>query len=367
MFLNKKYSELGRLKNSQTQLADDFGEFPPKPLLSGDLPHLFKVKVDSRFKSFAVKVRLCFSCVFLKRKYSFYGVDKEALIINNELTEISEDFKFYDFYEAVTALPLYAKVVALFFLPILLAVFILVSLYSLVIFFYKTSFSLFSTWDSFGSFSGVNAILSSGVPELNISNAGLKLESEDIKAIVSHEHIHYLQYLDCISRSSFLWGGRVVNGHLLFSEAKDSDKKMSSYYFAEHEVEARLHELVVNYYRRYDCLPLDILGLASLVFKSAPVFVAESLGLQGEKVLRWKERNKKSLPHCRSLVVGSDVVMMCESIKSEKEGVRYVYEVLPIFYARLLRYYGDESASQKFSEKIIRPNFYDQLYGGTLS
>lgn len=116
MFLKKKYSELGKLKNSQTQLADDFGEFPPKPLLSGDLPHLFRIKADSRFKSFAVKVRLYFLCVFLKRKYSFYGVDERVLMINNELAEISEGFKlkFYDFYEAVMVLPLYAKVVTFF-------------------------------------------------------------------------------------------------------------------------------------------------------------------------------------------------------------------------------------------------------------
>lgn len=234
-------------------------------------------------------------------------------------------------------------------------------------FFYKTSFDLFSTWDSLGSFGGVSAILSPDVPELKISGAGLKLGPEDLKAIISHEHVHYLQYLDCIDRKSYLWARRVSNGHLLFSKAKTFDKKVSDYFFAEHEVEARLHELVINHYRRCNCLPLDIAGLASLVFKSAPVFFVESSGLQNEKVLRWKERNTKSLPYCRSLVIGSDVMFMCQSIKGEKEGVKYVYEVLPIFYARLLRYYGDESASQKFSEQIIRPNFYDQLYGGTLS
>lgn len=368
MLVNKRYFELGRLKNSQEQLMDDFGEFPPKPLLSGNLPHLFKIKAGSRLKTFAVSVRLFFLCVFLNKKYIFYGVDKRFLLINNELSELSGclRLRFFGFYEAVMVLPLYAKIVALSLLPIFLAVFILVSAFSLVLFFCKISLNLFSTGDSFGSFSGVNAVLSSKVPELEISNAGLRLGAEDIGAIVSHEHVHFLQYLDCVSRCSYLLGRRVINRHLLFSDVKDSDDKMSDYFFAEHEVEARLHELVVNYYRRHKCLPLDILGLASLVFKSVPVFFSKSSGLQSEKMLRWKEMNKKNLSYCRSLMIGSDVLMMCESIKSEKEGVRYVYEVLPIFYARLLRYYGDEIASQQFSEKIIRPNFYDQLYGGTM-
>lgn len=59
--------------------------------------------------------------------------------------------------------------------------------------------------------------------------------------------------------------------------------------------------------------------------------------------------------------------MMCEAVKDSDSGLRYIYEVLPVFYSRLLRYYGDENASRKFSDQIIRPNFYDQLYGGIAS
>jgi hypothetical protein len=32
-------------------------------------------------------------------------------------------------------------------------------------------------------------------------------------------------------------------------------------------------------------------------------------------------------------------------------------------YGNLLRYYGDEAASESYLKDIDRPNFYDELYG----
>jgi hypothetical protein len=160
---------------------------------------------------------------------------------------------------------------------------------------------------------------------------------------------------------------KVKNGHLIFFENVDGDKKLSNYWFSEHEVEARLHELVINYYRKFNCLPMDIQEMALLFFTSSPVLSAEFPGYGSGKSLRWKKRkkNKKAISHYRSIVISESVTGMCESLKCETSSVRYVYEVLPVFYSRLLRYYGDLDASQRFSDQIIRPNFYDQLYGGT--
>lgn len=367
MVFKKKYSELGGIKTSQAQLAEDFGEFPPRPLRSDGLPFEFRVTSGGQLKFFINLMKLLFSCVFLGKKYDFYGVDKEILLIIDNLLGFANDckIKISDFKKEFLASPLYAKGVFVILSPVVLLFVILAFFYSLVFLMIKNSRKLFSFQDCYGSFNSLDAFLSCKTPELNISKVGLKLDIEDIKAVISHEHIHYLQHLHGIREHDYLCKRKINNGYLLFSEAEVFDGRMSGYFFAEHEVEARLHELVVNYYRRYRCLPLNICEMVSLVFKSAPVFASEVPGSQSDKILKWRGMIKKNLPGCRSLVIGSDIMMMCQSIKSEKEGVRYIYEVLPIFYSRLLRYYGDDDASRQFSEQIMRPNFYDQLYGGT--
>ncbi|WP_417421278.1 hypothetical protein [Halomonas sp.] len=196
---------------------------------------------------------------------------------------------------------------------------------------------------------------------------GLKLEEGDLKAIVSHEHIHYLQYLDNVFMKNETSNRKIKNGSLIFSESSGVDKMISSYLFAEYEVEARFHELIVNYYRKYNHLPLSIHGMVSLVFQSPSVLAAEFPGYKTEQLSRWKIQkiNKKVLSSYRSDVISVDIMIMSESFKDKNASVRYMYEVLPIFYSRLLRYYGDSEASRRFSNQIVRPNFYDQLYGGT--
>lgn len=43
-------------------------------------------------------------------------------------------------------------------------------------------------------------------------------------------------------------------------------------------------------------------------------------------------------------------------------GFRFVTEVLPVMYANLIRYYGDNLLSEKVMSQVRRPNLYDELY-----
>ena len=114
-------------------------------------------------------------------------------------------------------------------------------------------------------------------------------------------------------------------------------------------------------------MPSNIDQLSKVLFQSVSFLVADCAD-QSLASKRWLRRikNKKSYSLHRSVEISLDVTRMCEEVKDSESGLKYVYEVLPVFYSRLLRYYGDNDASCKFSDQVIRPNFYDQLYGGAI-
>lgn len=174
-----------------------------------------------------------------------------------------------------------------------------------------------------------------------------------LASILSHEHIHLLQH-----RSTHAPGKHLDNPAGIISD-KQRDNPFTQYLFQGIEVEARLHEVVVSYYRCNRQLPLTFDGFIELLAGSEKIteFLIYSDGCNGEsidmKVNKYMDRDPK-------LTEQLDFTILY--VKDELRP-RFVNEVLPVMYENLIRYYGDDEAANAFGSQIARPNLYDELYG----
>ena len=179
---------------------------------------------------------------------------------------------------------------------------------------------------------------------------------------ISHEHIHLLQHLN--NDPSFIYK-EVVNLDLLLD--KDNiDKKSLVYLLDKEEVEARLHEFVLSYYRHFKELPLNIEGLLNLLHscKELDKFIEECFilnELSGPFTIESSEEY-----NIRNNAIAIDIKHILLFMKNDEIALKYILEVLPVMYSNLLSYYGDEESSKAFKRQIYRPNLYDRLYSSTV-
>jgi len=171
--------------------------------------------------------------------------------------------------------------------------------------------------------------------------------------IVSHEHIHLLQHRNPENHSR-----HVREPQDLLSDDGWADSFLL-YILEKKEVEARLHESVLSFYRAYHSLPTTTPGFLALLASSESIggLVNNILATGGinfnRKTGKHSEREARPVEHLGWVLM---------AIKTPELQRRYITEVLPVMYGNLLRYYGDEVASRSFLNDISRPNYYDELY-----
>jgi hypothetical protein len=171
---------------------------------------------------------------------------------------------------------------------------------------------------------------------------------------ISHEHIHLLQHKDSEGHA------RSARSPETLLTPKGLAAPFLLYLLEKKEVEARLHESVLSFYRFH---------------KRLPVTVPEFLGLlaasrQYGEVVRWAldqsgvgfDREVEAYPE-REDMYAEQLEFILIYIRTPELTCRFLTEVLPVMYGNLLRYYGDEAASESYLKDIDRPNFYDELYG----
>jgi hypothetical protein len=186
-----------------------------------------------------------------------------------------------------------------------------------------------------------------------VAKAGL-----DAASTISHEHIHLLQHKDehIMAASRYV----IWPDHQLFTEHARAHEMLPhiKYVLQRNEVEARLHELVVSFYRAHKNLPLSAPSFLALLAASKQLgwLVSETLMLAnvdfGPVFAEFIERDKMQ---------ARDLERVLSSMPDELM-LRFITEVLPVMYGNLLKYYGDDVVSRKFLSQISRPNFYDELY-----
>lgn len=171
---------------------------------------------------------------------------------------------------------------------------------------------------------------------------------------VSHEHIHLLQHKNTESHS------RHVRSPQDLLSQKGLAEPFLLYLLEKKEVEARLHESVLSYYRTHEQLPVTVSAFLGLLASSQQfgwlvTGILEPLGVPFHRELKTY--------HEREAMFAEQLEWILIYIKTPELQYRYITEVLPVMYGNLLRYYGDDATSRSFFEDIDRPNFYDDLYG----
>jgi len=171
--------------------------------------------------------------------------------------------------------------------------------------------------------------------------------------IISHEHIHLLQHTnpECHSRN-------VRAPQELLSEEGRADPFLL-YTLEKIEVEARLHEVVLSFYRAHHHLPTTVSAFLGLLASGEIIgsFVTNILMSGGvsfhQETEKYPQREVGPVEHLGGILV---------EIKTPELRRRFITEVLSVMYGNLLKYYGDDGVSRSFLSDISRPNFYDELY-----
>lgn len=171
---------------------------------------------------------------------------------------------------------------------------------------------------------------------------------------ISHEHIHLLQHYDLEAHS------REARSPEILLNEKGAGEPHLLYILQKREVEARLHESVLSFYRVHRRLPMTVPEFVRMLASSKRLgeFVNIALQSTGERIDQEGER----YPEREDFMV-EQLEFILISSKTPDLSRRFIVEVLSVMYGNLLRYYGDIAASRKLLDEIERPNLYDELYG----
>lgn len=359
IFFSKKYSKV-RIR-SVDQLKDDFGSFPPKPLNciepKNHLDIITVSKIGYLIYSFGMVVRVS-------------GADKsrvsEALRDNPQLTQtvlslkksrdsisdLKKEFKSLNKFQGAFLLLLFsvlAVVLSIFILPYFLYIY------------GRACRDILSEYPKFAGFF---------MPVLNDEFEFVLKHGQDpgrVEAVKSHEHIHLLQYISRRNLGYENTGLIRLNSPQDFLDEENSSKDYILYLFNLDETEARLHEVVLSYYRSVGELPKSVSEFIAMlrseegIFKVSNHYFSDGISLfEGCNIEchSFAARDRKLM---------RDLLFQILSLKDEDIQVRFISEVLPVMYGKLMGYYGDADSSVKFLESIPRPNLYDRFYGGVCS
>ncbi|WP_312164398.1 hypothetical protein [Massilia timonae] len=153
--------------------------------------------------------------------------------------------------------------------------------------------------------------------------------------ILAHEHLHLLQ-----QRSTVEGNKDPRDLHLILKEKWIKDREVV-YLFDRHEVEARLHELVLSYYRARAALPVSLDEFYEMLadWEEIGTYLVHTLAEAG---MQMEGTGNTFKP--RSKLFGTQLGAVLSGLKDSEATKQFVSEVLPVMYGNLLCYYGDVSA-----------------------
>lgn len=319
------------IKSSRKQLQDDFGDFPPTPLhcekLSGD----FKIHRVSLIGEIYKRSRIIHKLTKIS--------EEEFKNLSSDISEGRTYNEIIAFQDAVRTLSIGSK----WFGNILSQLMICRTISKKLIKQAKNK----STLKVKGYF---NPLLDNG------SQVVIKSRFNDKHwdaPVVSHEHIHLLQFRNPENHTpkaqlpdNFLSEEMRFDTHLL-------------YILEKKEVEARLHEVVLSFFRAHRHLPVTVTGFLGLIASCEHCGSLITTLLEDEKkpYVHYEEFPAREHKMAEQL----EEIFIC--IDRTEMACKFVTEVLPVMYGNLLKYYGSEEYSRSYMLEIKRPNFYDELYG----
>lgn len=323
-------------RRSNDQLTMDFGEFPPFPLKCIEKDSVVRIVR-------AAGIGGLLNCFQISRKLFFIGGSGPDVKIRSS---IESELTRYGAMELVRLLNIGTSRCPKTLRPLVVRAFMvgLVLLLTIVL-----SRMMYRRENGLGVFFPTDRF--SG--RISLTEKATRLKT-GIEPVLSHEHLHFLQHRDGEQHE------RVAKNLSQFIREKNHGNVTLLYILEKREVEARLHEMVLSWYRAKKELPLTPEGFLDILCAS-PCFyerVVEFLRMDGYAV-------GSDVTFCeeRDTMFSSQLGDAFAYMTDSQCQYRFVMEVLTVMYGNLLRYYGDEAASRRYLTDISRPNLYDSLYG----
>lgn len=315
-------------RSSQEQLRNDFGEYPPAPLLCGNLKSQFNVVrtrgVGDAWHDLLTNLRLLRLDEFESESLS---ADLVALVGAGTVRSLREGQRVL----GRAARPFGTLLLGIVFL--------------------KRVTKEALRGPSRPGVLGCYLPVFKDEGRIVIKTGHLKGASE--AHVVTHEHVHVLQH-----RDGQLLGEQVRSPETLLLD-DDFRNPFTLYLLGKSEVEARLHECVLSFYRTHQRLPTTLTGLLGLLAACNELSGVVTYGLE---IRSMQIDHELATYPARSASPVEQLAHVLLSIRTRELLSRYITEVLPVMYGNLLRYYGDDDASIAFLEGVERPNLYDSLY-----
>lgn len=342
--------------DSRQQLCKDFGEYPPKPLNTNETIFQFKIVYLNQFSVLIYNI---------KRDYNLY-FSQNNLIKNKDAIKKREEIKnsikiaYSEFKLSFDNLSKLIKICTLTLCIILSPLLIIYSLIKITGILYKITIGSIS---SAGHENAV-AFYMNGIGldnEINVKIKKIIKYNIDINYAISHEHLHLSQgklghqFISSLTEPFYLV--KVLN------ILEKNDNKFLNYLLMQHECEARLHEMVLSFYRQNGFLPTSYNEFIGLLISWSEYTTELKI------YFRKSDENSDYYPNYNDFLIrdertSREISYILNSIKDDAEIIiRFSQEILPVMYSNLLLYYGDELASKKMLESIPDTTLFYQVYG----
>lgn len=334
LFIFKHYRKTKKIK-SRDQLKSDFGEYPPLPLAHADTHHEINIVHAAGLGVIFDTFRVCLAILRVKVEK---GGARLACIeapggdnpLDGVTNAINRSLRNWNDKPRHLAL----QIIRIFFVVVMF---------------------VGAVWANWSNPNRLGMFYPTGRKRgLILIGDRFKRLNRNIEALISHEHLHFLQHVD---------------GDTFNDTPRNLDKILPEkyqglseilYVLKKTEVEARLHEIVLSYYRIHKHLPLTITEFYILLAKNSQLkdHIKDFV-----KFLNIDADESHPEYSSRDPELADDIRKIFRVFNDLEIEFRFVAEVLTVMYGNLIRYYGDDEASKALQSRINRPNLYDMLYG----
>lgn len=338
-------------KNSKSQLSLDFGEYPPNGIINQDVTTSFEeVSMRRHGHSYFIISKYLRSLKKKNNQQSIFNTYDDFSILEGIAEEAKEIVKPITNSNGIKKILNTILIVTIIFLI------------SIPMFFYITYkvFGLIFRKSKSSKNFGYFLPITKGEYEIIINRHVINKAKKDIEPVISHEHIHMLQHFNKSSNNGFsLFDTSLKKPSLIFQECYQENKQLL--YLADcNELEARLHELFLSFYRKHKFLPTSINDFYLMIISNHNLnkIFRDTDFYFGLKI---KPENLYNIRDFQSERELEDIFL---TMNSKDTMIKFLMEVISVMYGKLLEYYGDKEASLRFLAQIQGPTLYDRLYQG---
>jgi hypothetical protein len=325
------------------QLRQDFGDFPPMLLAGAKVSFEYERVVTTRLGYRLLLILFAIQIFFRIRKssevnssdspYDSYGLVDVTVKFANALSSCKRDFK------GLSVIP---KAIIGLILVVLMPMVFLCVIVGVV----GVAFKKAIPKGEYFPFIEKIAVVENSVDS-----------DSELDSVISHEHIHYLQ---AMYRSELPPVSRDVSDPARYLTELHRESSHALYLLRSVEVEARLHELVLSYYRAFKTLPTTYEQFLEMLHgcETLTNTLKETYSVCNLQVLI----NDDVIFTPRQAGIIEDIAIAIRCFSKFDDELRFIHQVLPVMYANLLLYYGDKKLSNEFRGKIPDTKFYYELY-----